>query len=65
MSQTHTRASLERRADRLEEKIERLRASDADGNHWEIQSCYEEAGRLREWAEHGCLIGNPTSTWRP
>ncbi|GBO89198.1 hypothetical protein [Marinobacter salsuginis] len=65
MKQRHTKESLERRASRLEDKIERLSKADPDANHWEIQHCYEEAGRLREWAEHGCLIGNPTSTWRP
>jgi len=65
MSQRHTKESLERRASRLEDKAEQLIKEDPDGNHWDIQDCYQEAGRLREWAEHGCLIGNPTSTWRP
>jgi len=65
MSKRHNKEALMSRACRLENKAERLIKEDPDGNHWDIQDCYQEADRLRQWAEFGCLSGNPTSTWRP
>lgn len=62
-----TKLSLIKRAEKLENEANQLQLTDGGSleTYQTISGLYAEAAKLREWAEYGCLTGQPTSTWRP
>ena len=53
------------KANALEARAERLCKQDSPDAALQAQSLFQEVQNLREWAEFGCLIGRPHSTWSP
>jgi hypothetical protein len=60
-----TKGDLIAQAERLEALFDDLKYKDSADAALEAQDYYQEAARYRQWAEHGCLIGEPESSWKP
>lgn len=61
------KTNLVHRAEELELEAELLKQSGDQSYKSSIATSQmlNEANNLREWAEFGCLVGRPNSTWQP